>query len=163
MNAGLRRTASDIRHRTSDLEHPTSDLGHRTSGFGQGFTLIEVMIALAVLVIGLASLLPLFAVGTASHRRGMDQTQVSLIAPHIIGRIQERLYEPRPKDLKDQVYAEFGRAYTYDVAFTPLDRDGSNAAFLVRVTVRWADRSEGYREEFATVLLRRGTPPAPAR
>ncbi|HEV8420114.1 MAG TPA: prepilin-type N-terminal cleavage/methylation domain-containing protein, partial [Actinomycetota bacterium] len=122
----------------------------------RGFTLLEVIISLAILVLGLSAILPLFAVGTASHQRGIDQTMVSLIAPHITARLQERLYELNPPTLKDQAYAEFGRVYRYDAVFEPLDRgDKDRMAFIVRVTVRWMVNSEPHTESFSTILLRR--------
>ncbi len=122
----------------------------------RGFTLLEVLISLAVLVIGLASIIPLFAVGTRSARRGMDQTMVSLIAPHVTARIQERLYETNPKDLKDQEYVQFGKTYRYDATFAPLDpADPTRPAFLVKVLVHWSENAELHSEEFTTILLRR--------
>jgi len=116
----------------------------------RGFTLLEVIIALAILVLGLSAILPLFAVGTASHQRGIDQTMVSLIAPHITARLQERLYELNPPDLKDQEYAGFGRVYHYDAEFSPLDRaDKDRMAFIVKVRVRWMVNSELHTESFS--------------
>lgn len=121
-----------------------------------GFTLLEVIISLAILVLGLSAILPLFAVGTASHRRGIDQTMVSLIAPHITARIQERLYEINPQPLKDQEYADVGRVYKYDADFTPMDlADKDRMAFIVRVTVRWSENASLHSESFSTILLRR--------
>ena len=122
----------------------------------RGFTLLEVIIALAILVLGLSAILPLFAVGATSHKRGIDQTMVSLIAPHITARLQERLYELNPPALKDQEYAEVGRTYKYDATFTPLDpRDISKLAFIVHVTVRWSENTALHSESFSTILLRR--------
>ena len=121
-----------------------------------GFTLLEVIIALAILVIGLSAILPLFAVGATSHKRGIDQTMVSLIAPHITARLQERLYEVNPPALKDQEYADVGRTYKYDATFTPLDLgDRDRMAFIVRVTVRWSENASLHSESFSTILLRR--------
>ena len=122
----------------------------------EGFTLLEVIIALAILVIGLSAILPLFAVGATSHKRGIDQTMVSLIAPHITARLQERLYEVNPPALKDQEYADVGRTYKYDATFTPLDLgDRDRMAFIVRVTVRWSENASLHSESFSTILLRR--------
>lgn len=121
-----------------------------------GFTLLEVIISLAILVLGLSAILPLLAVGTTSLKRGTDQTMVSLIAPHITARIQERLYEINPPPLKDQEYVEVGRTYKYDATFTPLDRDDKDRmAFIVRVTVRWDENAAQHSETFSTILLRR--------
>lgn len=122
----------------------------------RGFTLLEVLISLAVLVIGLASILPLFAVGTASARRGMDQTMVSLLAPHITARLQERLYEMNPHDLKNQEFVQLGKTYRYDATFKPLDPgDPTRSAFLVHVTIHWSENQQLHSEGFTTLLLRR--------
>lgn len=121
-----------------------------------GFTLLEVLIALAILVLSVATILPLFAVGTTSAKRGMDQTMVSLIAPHIFARIQERLYETEPPPIVNQEYSELGRQFRYDATFAPLDPgDGARSAFIVKVTVRWKDYGKEQNEVFETILLRR--------
>ena len=39
-----------------------------------GFTLLEAIIALAILVIGLSAILPLFAVGATSHNAPADNS-----------------------------------------------------------------------------------------
>ncbi len=122
----------------------------------RGFTLLEVLISLAILAMAVAAILPLFAVGTASHKRGMDQTMVSLIAPHIAARIQERLTSAKPADLFDQEYSELGRSYHYDAAFTPLDsRNPVHPAFVVKVKVKWLETGAERSELFETILLRR--------
>ena len=128
----------------------------RPRGRSRGFTLLEVIISLAILVLGLSAILPLLAVGTTSLKNGTDQTMVSLIAPHITARIQERLYELNPPPLKDQEYVEVGRTYKYDATFTPLDRDDqARMAFIVKVTVRWDENASQHSESFSTILLRR--------
>ncbi|HKS16833.1 MAG TPA: prepilin-type N-terminal cleavage/methylation domain-containing protein [Planctomycetota bacterium] len=139
------------------LSSRRSTNGNRQQERGEGgFTLLEVIISLAILVLGLSAILPLFAVGATSHKRGIDQTMVSLIAPHITARLQERLYEVNPPALKDQEYADVGRSYKYDATFTPLDlSDKDRMAFIVRVTVRWSENAALHSESFSTILLRR--------
>ena len=145
MMACLRRTPRRSPNRTAQQKRGDA-----------GFTLLEVIIALAILVIGLSAILPLFAVGTTSHKRGIDQTMVSFIAPHITARLQERLYEMNPPALKDQVYADLGRVYKYDASFKPLDlADKDRMAFIVQVTVRWDENASLHSETFSTILLRR--------
>lgn len=122
----------------------------------RGFTLLEVLVAMCILVLAIATILPLFAVGTASHKRGMDQTMVSMIAPHISARLQEDLTSDRPRDVKDAQVVYQGRTFQYDAAFTPLDAsDPTRAAFIVRVTIKWNDASKLRTEQFDTILLRR--------
>jgi len=145
-----------VEARTTSRRSSTGIDRQRQEQSGGGFTLLEVIIALAILVLGLSAILPLFAVGATSHRRGIDQTMVSLIAPHITARLQERLYELNPPALKDQEYAEVGRVYKYDATFTPLDPyDSMKLAFIVHVTVRWSENMSLHSESFSTILLRR--------
>ncbi len=121
-----------------------------------GFTLLEVLISLAILVLAVATILPLFAVGTASHKRGIDQTNVSLIAPHILAKIQDKLYDPNPQPISNQTFEQLGRAYKYDATFAPLDSgDPYKSAFIVKVTVRWMEMGKEKSEKFETILLRR--------
>ncbi len=142
--------------RTRPTSRRSPDRNRRQVRGEGGFTLLEVIISLAILVLGLSAILPLFAVGTASHKRGIDQTMVSLIAPHITARLQERLYELNPQPLTNQEYAEVGRVYKYDATFTPLDlSDKDRMAFIVRVTVRWSENASLHSESFSTILLRR--------
>lgn len=136
-------------------EGPTLSLFHSRT-LPRGFTLLEILISLAILALAVATILPLFAVGTASHKNGIDQTRVRLIAPHIAARIQERLYSPNPVDLVDQEYSEAGRSYRYDAAFTPLDpRDPLAPAFIVKVKVKWLENGVEQGEQFETILLRK--------
>ncbi len=120
------------------------------------FTLLEVLIALAILVLAVATILPLFAIGTTSHKRGIDQTKVSLIAPHILAKIQDRLYDPNPQPITNQEYVDLGRSYRYDATFSPLDSgDPFRSAFIVKVTVRWMETGKERKENFETILLRK--------
>ena len=128
----------------------------RVRGRTGGFTLLEVLIALAILVLAVSTILPLFAVGTASHKRGIDQTNVSLIAPHILAKIQDRLYDPNPQTITNETFEQLGRAYKYDATFSPLDSgDPYRSAFIVKVTVRWMEVGKEKNEKFETILLRR--------
>lgn len=121
-----------------------------------GFTLLEVVISLAILVVAIAAILPLFAVGSRSHKRGIDQTMVSLIAPHIVAKLQERLVDPNPADVTGAEFTEQGRTYRYDATFEPVDAaDAARSAFFVTVTVRWSELRDERTETFKTILLRR--------
>lgn len=163
MTRDSRFPAPDSRFGTvprSAMDRPASGIGHRESARRsvgpRGFTLLEVLIAMCVLLISIAAILPLFAVGTASHKRGMDQTIVSLLAPHITAKIQENLTAPDPKDLKDAELEYHGLSYRYDAQFSPFDgSDPARTAFIVRVTIRWKEGGQDRAEAFDTILLRR--------
>jgi len=126
----------------------------------RGFTLLEVLVAIMVFVLGIAAVLPLFAVAGASHKRAIDQAHVSWIAPRIAAKIQEGLTSSNPKDVKNQGWEEYGQAYVYDATFTPLSmgRQGGAAgdvAFMLTVEVRWKELPQLRVEKFETVVLRR--------
>ena len=122
----------------------------------QGFTLLEVLIAIMVFVLAVSSILPLFAVGTAAHRRGIDQTEASLLAARISAEIQQDLYDLNPKDIVDANFQDRGKTYLYDAQFLPFDRnDPFRSAFIVKVQVKWKVGGQDHKESFDTVLLRK--------
>jgi prepilin-type N-terminal cleavage/methylation domain-containing protein len=125
-----------------------------------GFTLLEVLVALMIFVLGISAILPLFAVAGASHKRGIDQSHVSWIAPRIAAKIQENLYSSNPKDIKGATWEEYGQAYVYDATFSPVSMgtQGTGAtgvAFLLQVEVRWKEVPELRVETFETIVLRK--------
>ncbi|MBI2931246.1 MAG: prepilin-type N-terminal cleavage/methylation domain-containing protein [Planctomycetes bacterium] len=121
-----------------------------------GFTLLEVLIAMCVLVLATAAILPLFAVGTASHKRGMDQTIAALVAQKAFAEIQMGLTSQKPRDIAGARVFHEGQEFRYDATFSRLDAaDRTDAAFIVRVAVKWADGGHERTEDFDTILLRR--------
>ena len=131
----------------------------RISAGRRGFTLLEVLIAIAVFVVSVSSILALFSVGTAAHRRGIDQSEAALLAARVAARVQEDLVDPDPADIRDARAEEGGGFYRYDVEFAPLDRaDRFRSAFVVRVRVKWGAAGEEQSEVFESVLLRKPPP-----
>jgi type IV pilus assembly protein PilV len=61
----------------------------RTRRRARGFTLIEAMVALSVLLIGLLGLLRLHFVGTSSNAGGRMQTQATEIARELVAGIEQ--------------------------------------------------------------------------
>lgn len=121
-----------------------------------GFSLLEVMIAVLVFVMAVASILPLFAVGTTAHRRAIDQTEAALLAARIAARLQENFTEVNPKNLVNATVEEGGTFYTYDAEFFPFEKlDPARSAFLARVRVKWTVAGTEHAETFETVLLRK--------
>jgi len=126
----------------------------------RGFTLLEVLVALMVFVLGISAILPLFAVAGASHKRGIDQSHVSWIAPRVAAKVQEGLYNSTPKDIKGASWEEYGQTYVYDAVFTPLAQGNQataagDVAFLLTVEVRWKEVPQLRVEKFQTVVLRK--------
>ena len=64
----------------SNSLNPFLRIRHRRTLSLTGFTLVEILLALAILGIGLVSILSLFAVGTHSAGRALNVTRASLLA-----------------------------------------------------------------------------------
>ncbi len=151
----IKNQESRIRNQESGIKNQESRI-KRTGGF----TLLEVLIAIMIFVLAIAAILPLFAVGTTSHMRGVDESHLAWIAPRIAAKLQENLFDSRPKDVRDGKWTEAGLTYTYDATFKPmpaLGRDDplAQTSFLLRVEVRHGDLATPRVEVFETVVLRR--------
>ncbi len=53
-----------------------------------GFSLLEILVALSVMVVGMTSILVLFAVGVTTHKRSVDQMNAALAAESIFSEIE---------------------------------------------------------------------------
>ena len=141
-----------------------------------GFSLLEVLISIVILVLAVSAIIPLFAVGSASHKRGMDQAQVAWLAPRIAARLQERLYDSNPKDVRgyvreledgslliDDLNAKLDPKesgdYTFEAKFTPLTSGAQDptagVAFILRVEVHYRELGAGLIDAYETVALRK--------
>ena len=140
----------------------------------KGLTLLEVLISIVVLVLAVSTILPLFAVGSASHKRGMDQAQMAWLAPRVAAAIQDRLYDSNPAPIKGYVReledgslliddggkpgADGGAMYRFEATFTPISQ-GSNAlppmCFHLHVELSTRIIGEPQIETYDTVVLRK--------
>ena len=139
-----------------------------------GLTLLEVLVALVVLVLAISTILPLFAVGSSSHKRGMDQAQMAWMAPRVAAKIQDRLYDSDPAPIKGYVHelqdgsiliddagkpgADGGAMYRFEATFTPISQ-GSNAippmCYHLHVELSTRIIGEPQIETYDTVVLRK--------
>lgn len=140
----------------------------------KGLTLLEVLISIVVLVLAVSTILPLFAVGSASHKRGMDQAQMAWLAPRVAAVIQDRLYDSSPAPIKGYVRemedgslliddggkpgADGGAMYRFEATFTPISQ-GSSAlppmCFHLHVELSTRIIGEPQIEAYDTVVLRK--------
>lgn len=166
------RTGSGVRsrcRRNSPLRPPRGGQG--------GFSLLEVLISIVILVLAVSAIIPLFAVGSASHKRGMDQAQVAWLAPRIAARLQERLYDTNPKDVEgyvreledgslliDDLNAKLDPKeprgdYAFNAKYTPLTAGAQDptagVAFILRVEVHYRELGAGLIDAYETVVLRK--------
>ncbi len=101
-----------------------------------GFTLLEIMIALAIISIALTALLSLGNRSIAVHERLQRMTQATLLAQHKISEIEVSAGSPLQQDKETGVFDKPNEAYKWrvDYADTPLP-----SIKMVSVTVSWGE------------------------
>lgn len=115
-----------------------------------GFTLLEILMAVIIFTIGITSLLPLFMAGATSQKRGADQTTISIITERIVAEIQANLTTTNPPGIRDAKVLDYP-SYSYDAAFQSVQ---NGDAFMVNITVKWREKGIVRSEQFSTLLLR---------
>lgn len=140
-----------------------------------GLTLLEVLISIVVLVLAVSTILPLFAVGSASHKRGMDQAQMAWLAPRVAARLQDRFLGEDPAPVKGYVKELYdgslliddgstprftddgGATYRFEATFTPVSAGGQlgKTCFMLHVELSTREGGEPRIEAYDTVVLRR--------
>lgn len=133
---------------------------HAPSRAEQGFTLLEVVVAIALMGAVLAAALELLALGLRSARTAGDYTQAVLMAQRKLAELA--LQEPQPMSAD----GAFGDAYRWTAEVSPAEQDADGVPVRLvrmRVKVSWAGRSGEKGVELVTL---RGagevTPPAGA-
>jgi type II secretory pathway pseudopilin PulG len=120
----------------------------------EGFTLVEILVALFVMLVGISSAFALFAAATALHKRATDQTSAAVIAESVFSQIQSELTagvelsDIRKADLMPKEY----ESYKYDLELVPVDVYENE--IYVKLTVTWRKRGTGRKQEFSTILIR---------
>ncbi len=138
----------------------------------RGFTLVEVLIALAIMAVGITAAIGLFTAATAMHKRALDQTTAALLADAAIAEARgamtlgfdaRALEAVRPPTDPPVLYFRKGAAnpsypgYVFDLLLTPIgtsDPDEADA-FHAEVRVRWKSTNIVRVQEFHAVVARR--------
>lgn len=117
----------------------------------RGFTLLEIMVALAIFAVAVTSVMTLLLVATSSHKRAADNTRAAMLAESVVADLAGEVRLGNPLRARKDVQVPEQPGMRYDVAIVPVD----DFAASVVVTVRW--RREGRQREarFETVLLGR--------
>lgn len=131
-----------------------------------GFSLLEILVALGILAIGLASVFALFIAGTAAHRRAIDRHDISEVAEQCFAdlesTIQARWALSRgedPMEFLSQLEREpplddVKRKWPdFDLTLELLPVVGSSDEVVARLTVRWKNRGADRREVFEQIVL----------
>jgi Tfp pilus assembly protein PilV len=115
-----------------------------------GFSFLEIMVALMILIFGLTSIFGLFGAATYSHRRSINDEMISRIATTIFSELESGQH-PASLDLQNrtnQTHAQFPGIYTYDLSFVAVAGTEPTSR-IVTLTVKWPKG----QETFQTLLI----------
>ncbi|HYF51124.1 MAG TPA: hypothetical protein VEJ63_17045 [Planctomycetota bacterium] len=126
-------------------------------------TLIEVMLAIAILITGLIAIFALLNSGLQSHRRAINETEASMIASSAIAEIRSELMHggllPRSDPKKTFNPCPDFPDYQINRQIIELDKPrgvkdvGAGREYFVRVEVRWSERGDNKSIVMQTVVF----------
>ncbi len=128
-----------------------------------GFSLLEVLIAMLILSVGAASLLALFAAAATTHKKSIDRTQAALLAERVFsearaaytfGKTEDEVLAELKQRLPDQVGDYRQELYLLN----PDGDEWAETELFARVTIRWKESGAERSESFHTILLPRYRP-----
>lgn len=125
----------------------------------RGFTLIEVMVALGVLVIGVTGILAIFAAAASTHRRALEETTAAIIAGSVIAEQRAAFVRNKfgePVAIKEEPVPGY-ELYSCTVTPTILAREpatGRTVQLYLEVGVHFMSRGRKRTISYRTVFFR---------
>jgi prepilin-type N-terminal cleavage/methylation domain-containing protein len=83
LGVGASGLGYESRGRNPETGRGNPETGTRNSELARGFTLLEVLMALTILVIGVVGVYSVLAVALISHKRAVDNTEAALLAANL--------------------------------------------------------------------------------
>lgn len=127
-----------------------------------GFSLIEILIALAILVIGMVGVLAAFASAVGLHKRGIDQASAALVAETVLeakqaealaGKTADELSTGSAGDYRFEHSPDYP-AYQRRIVCQELNDEEYLLTVEVRLRPQHKSPDEADTVTFATILLR---------
>ena len=137
--------------------------GKRFPARGQdGFTLLEVMVALSIFTAGMVSIMALFVAGIALHREAASKTKAALVADKVMGEMDESIRkafqsgsELPPAGIEIPLAVDFpgfrGVARVFPLEALP-EQQGMSREVLVEVEILWKRGGEERKETFYSIF-----------
>jgi len=119
----------------------------------EGFTLVEVLVALFIFAVGIVGVMALFVGAARTGQMAAEETEAAMVAGTAVADVRSRLdagQKPSPQPPREA--AEFPRCM-YEVSVVDLDDSGRE--FFVRVTVRWKSGGRERKLDFDTIVVRK--------
>ena len=123
-----------------------------------GFTILEVVLAMGILVLGMTTLLGLFTFGAALTKTAALRTAAASAIEAVVADLEESLFPleedgtvGEPREIQDRaVPGTVGVVYSAKAEPNPDDP----LEYAVRVQVSWESAGVRREEQFTTLLLR---------
>jgi len=119
----------------------------------RGFTMIELLVAIAILAMAAGGVMAVFAAATRSHARAVDGTEAAVIATGLVAEARAEFRERGGPPERRDVRVPHKPRYTYDRECYPLDAAGDE--MLLRIRVRWSRRGRETHLDFDTIIFRK--------
>ncbi|MBI5780021.1 MAG: hypothetical protein HZA49_11295 [Planctomycetes bacterium] len=116
-----------------------------------GFSFLEILVALMILVFGLTTIFGLFGAATYSHRRSVNDETISRMATTIFSELESGQH-PASVDLQDradQTHSQFPGIYTYDLTFSTVTGTEPTSR-VVTLAIKWGKNQQ---ETFRTLII----------
>jgi len=136
---------------------------HRHSRPTRGMTLIEIMVAFAILVVGLVSIFAMLNAALRSHKRAMNETEAAIVAESVLADLRSEFQ--RGKIVKSDGKGMFEPSvdfpdYSVRKTIVPLEPArkgvagaGGDREFFVRVEVRWSSQGDNKSVNVDSILF----------
>ena len=127
--------------RLYSLRYPTAGV--------HGFTLIEIVISLAILAIGLVGILSLFPIGFDAARRSVNSTQVALYAHERLEQVKNTGFPA--VGLTTGAFPDINYQWSQNVSTV----GASGTLRQVDLTISWQYRNRNFQQVFTTYVASR--------
>ena len=119
-----------------------------------GFSFLEILVALMILVFGLTAIFGLFGAATYSHRRSINDELISRMATTIFSELESGQH-PAALDLQNrtnQSHPQFTGIYTYDLTFSTIAGTEPTTR-LVTLDIKYSKGRSTMLETFRTLII----------
>ncbi len=125
----------------------------------QGFSLLEVVVALGILIVGVSSAISLFAAGTAAHSRAVDRVRSIEVCEVVFASLEGALRDGATltQIINDPPWQpSLVRWPGIEVAleYGTIDKEEYTDLLLVEIHIRWISRGQEAQEVFHQLVPR---------
>ncbi len=118
-----------------------------------GFTLVEVLVAVGIFMLGMLGILALYGSAARSGRLAADETNAALLAQTVVAELRSQVNAGHKiTAVIERSHDDFPR-YKYSVEAVELD-EGSGE-YYVRIEIFWQRKSKVRAEKFNTIVMKK--------